>query len=71
MKNGSCPKCNARQVHSNVEVRTRNRTYLALDMWTNPVPLHVYMCGNCGYLEYYVSHGEHRDKVARKWPLVN
>ncbi len=71
MKNKICPKCNASEIYTNVEARLINRNRLSFDAWVNPVPLNIYMCMNCGYLEYYVARREDREKVARKWPKVN
>ena len=71
MKNKICPKCNASEIYTNMSNRLMGRNRLYVDIWAGEVPLNVYMCMNCGYLEYYVARREQREKVARRWPKVN
>ena len=55
MKDSVCPKCNASEIYSNVNIKRIGSNRLFVDVWTGEVPLNVYMCRNCGYIEYYVA----------------
>ena len=67
MKDGTCPKCDARAVHAvdgsrfdaSIPVSTFRR-----------VLLRPYICTACVYVEFYVDPAADRAAVAEHWPKV-
>lgn len=71
MRDGICPKCDSRKIHTNETANVTNRNRLHVDAWSlNDVMITTYVCGNCGYLEQYVMFKEELDMIVEKWPTV-
>ena len=67
MKTGSCPKCSSGEVYIDssgrhgIDVRVSN-LYVQ--------PTHLYVCADCGYLEFYAQTGFDLQKVKEKFRKV-
>lgn len=73
MKQGQCPVCQARQVHSGASIRNKSGSHdhnaIPITFWRS-VALDNYVCINCGYVESYVSDKRKLDLIAQNWPRV-
>jgi predicted nucleic-acid-binding Zn-ribbon protein len=73
MKNGQCPKCGSREIHSNT-----NRKFPALNTMTigsgnfgnRYAYLDTYVCVNCGFVENYVAKQEDLNYIKDEWATV-
>jgi hypothetical protein len=66
MKDGICPKCEAKEVHvysSSTEVSVKLSTF-------GSAGLVYYICTNCGYVELFVEDKENLPRIAEKYPKV-
>jgi Zn finger protein HypA/HybF involved in hydrogenase expression len=67
MKDGICPKCNAKEVHvcrdTAVELSIRLGMFSSADVG-------YYICANCGYVEIFVENKDDLPKIAEKYPKV-
>ncbi|KUG19989.1 hypothetical protein ASZ90_010276 [hydrocarbon metagenome] len=75
MKNGRCPKCNAREVYSGAHISFNKGAYgcntIPLGgLFGTHIPLDNYVCGNCGYVESYINDPDDREKIRRQWERV-
>jgi ribosomal protein S27AE len=78
MRNGKCPMCGAQAIYSGAHVTRASKgsnlssiptggsvlfgfTYAALDN---------YVCGNCGYVESYISDPSKLEDIVSRWPQV-
>jgi predicted nucleic-acid-binding Zn-ribbon protein len=66
MKNGICPKCQSDEVY--VDSGTRQGITPLQNFVVNPP--HLYVCADCGYLEFYVQTGFDLSKVKEKFRKV-
>ncbi len=67
MKNGICPKCEAKDVH----VVTNNMMEVAVPItWLRRAYINYYVCTNCGYVEIFVKNKYYLPKIAEKHPKV-
>lgn len=66
MKKGICPKCGEQEVYlSSTET---HGIHVPLSMFTFT---ELYVCANCGYLEFYVQHKKDLAEVPKKIRKVN
>ncbi len=73
MKDGICPKCNAQEIYSGVEVLMKGGGH-----GSNTIPITTftaarldnYVCVACGYVESYVADPEKLEKIIECWPRV-
>ncbi|MBS1792309.1 MAG: hypothetical protein JSS81_00565 [Acidobacteria bacterium] len=67
MKNGICPKCEARAVHlfsgTGAELSIRLGPFSAAGVV-------YYVCTSCGYVELFVEDREKLPRIAEKYPKV-
>ena len=78
MKNGKCPVCGAKKVYSGAHVTkaSKGSNLSSIPMGGNMLfgfsyaALDNYVCGNCGYVESYISDPAKLDEIEAKWPLV-
>lgn len=67
MQKGICPKCDAKEVYLSttethgVQIRTT---------WTDIVFTELYICADCGFLEFYVQHKTDLENVRKKFKKV-
>jgi hypothetical protein len=67
MKDGICPKCEAREVH----LFTRTAAELSINLsFFGSAGLAYYICTNCGYVELFVEDKEKLPRIAEKYPKV-
>ena len=67
MKNGICPKCEAKEVHR--VTNTASEVAIALSFLATAF-LDYYVCTNCGYVEMFVKDKTMLPKIAEKYPKV-
>ncbi len=71
MKMGTCPKCESKDVHSNMGPGSPwASNYLQLD-FMDKMEVVVLVCGNCGYVEHYIAYDQDLEQVRKKWPKVD
>ena len=72
MKNGVCPKCAAREVYQAAGSRFGNEMLNLTDGLINKgLAPDKYVCGQCGYLEYYLPTEDSAFQIIRdKWDRV-
>jgi predicted nucleic-acid-binding Zn-ribbon protein len=66
MKDGICPKCEAKDVHvysSSTEVSVKLSIF-------GSAGVGYYICTNCGYVELFIENKEDLPKIAEKYPKV-
>jgi hypothetical protein len=68
MKDGICPKCDARAVHL-MNGPYADLVHVPISTWSN-ASTDYYICVECGYLEIYVRDRSDLPKIARRWPRV-
>ncbi len=66
MKEGICPKCNSEEVY--MDSHTKQGLFPMQRFVVNPP--HIYVCINCGYLEFYVQTGHDLSKAKEKFIKV-
>lgn len=67
MKDGICPKCDARTVHT----VAGNRFELSIQVSTlSRALLCAFVCTTCGYVEQYIDDTRDLPKLAERWPQV-
>ena len=69
MKNGICPRCGSRKVHSGQPYSLDKKSGLRLS-FSDSARLSYYVCGVCGLAESYVLDADDRERVASSWPRV-
>ena len=70
MKSGICPKCSSHDVFSGAGVALKKGPF-----GSNSIPIGItsiaaldnYVCGECGYVESYVSESQKLVEISRKW----
>lgn len=67
MKNGICPKCEAREVHLYADAAIEMAVYLG---YFKSAGLKYYICTQCGYVELFVENKEDLPRIAEKYPKV-
>jgi predicted nucleic-acid-binding Zn-ribbon protein len=73
MKDGTCPKCGSNEVYSGAYLHPWTKmgsnwaNSIPITAW-NYTPLDNYVCGDCGYVESYVSDPAKLSKIMEKWP---
>ena len=67
MKSGICPKCKSAEVY----VDSNGRHGITVPIQNFAVhPTHLYVCAECGYLEFYAQTGFDLSKVKEKFRKV-
>lgn len=73
MKNGTCPKCQSKEIYSGVSVKSKsgfnNSNTIPVTSF-RAANLDNYVCGQCGYVESYIAKDKDLAAVKKKWPLV-
>lgn len=73
MKTGTCPKCNSKKVFSGAEIPLKKGPFGSNSIpigLTSIAALDNYVCGECGYVERYVSDRAKLAEISRKWNAV-
>jgi len=71
MKDGKCPECGSDDVHSNIGLPTNQGNAIRIGIWSSPIPVDIYVCGNCRCVRTYVAGPYALKKIVEKWPRVN
>lgn len=73
MKNGTCVKCGQADVYqSEVSARSSDRVTLKEGVvGKDASSVTRYVCGSCGYLEYYLTQEQDLSFVREKWAKVS
>jgi len=67
MKDGTCPKCGAKEVH----MVDGNRTSIEIPLgWASKTFVNLYVCVKCGYVESYVEDMADLPKIAERWRKI-
>lgn len=67
MKSGVCPKCSSQEVFMDYGPRHGINVPVTMLM---PLSTHLYICADCGYLEFYTPTGFELQKVKEKFRKV-
>lgn len=67
MKDGICPKCKSEEVY--IDKAIRHGIIVSIQMLAAH-PTHLYVCADCGYLEFYAQTGFDLQKVKEKFIKV-
>jgi predicted nucleic-acid-binding Zn-ribbon protein len=73
LKTGICPKCNSHKVFSGAGIPLKTGPFGSNSIpigLTSIAALDNYVCGECGYVERYISDGTKLSEIARKWDRV-
>jgi hypothetical protein len=73
LKTGTCPKCNSKKVFSGAGIPLKKGPFGSNSIpigLTSIAALDNYVCGECGYVERYVSDQGKLDEISRKWGAV-
>lgn len=73
MKQGTCPKCNSKEVYAGVDVLPKSGPF-----GSNSIPVSIvsiaaldnYVCTECGYLERYIADDEKLKEISKKWKSI-
>ena len=68
MKDGICPKCEAKEVRL---VENTAWMFAIRLTFLQKAMLNYYVCTNCGYVELFVKGESLLPKIAEKYPKVN
>lgn len=67
MKDGVCPKCRSAEIYTSADDTHGVRVPIP---WRD-VDTNLYVCAECGYLEFYVQHETDFEKIRQKLKKVN
>ncbi len=67
MKSGICPKCKSEEVY--VDNGIRHGITVPIHAFAVH-PTHLYVCADCGFLEFYAQTGHDLSKVKEKFKKV-
>ena len=73
LKTGTCPKCHSNKVFSGAGIPLKSGPFGSNSIpigLTSIASLDNYVCGECGYVERYVSDETKLSEIARKWDKV-
>lgn len=77
MKDGICPKCDAREIYIDSNTSSESSGYAYPDaFYINNRGMHIcfarYICTKCGYLEFYAEDKnlDRLSQVAAKYPRI-
>ena len=73
MKTGTCPKCSSKKVLSGADIPLKKGPFGSNSIpigLTSIAALDNYVCGECGYVESYVSSQSKLAEISRKWARV-
>ena len=73
MKTGTCPKCHSHEIFSGARVALKKGPFGSNSIpigLTSIAALDNLVCGECGYVESYVSDTQKLVEIARKWEQV-
>ncbi len=73
MKKGKCPKCGSSDIYSGANLSFKSGTYGSNTVpiggfFGGMAPLDNYICGQCGYVESYISRPGDLEKIRARWP---
>ena len=73
MRTGTCPKCSSTKVFSGADIPLKKGPFginsIPIGL-TSIAALDNYVCGECGYVERYVSSQTKLAEISRKWEAV-
>ncbi len=73
LKTGTCPKCHSHEIFSGARVALKKGPFGSNSIpigLTSIAALDNFVCGECGYVESYVSDTQKLVEIARKWEQV-
>jgi hypothetical protein len=73
LKTGTCPKCDSHEIYSGARVALKKGPFGSNSIpigLTSIAALDNFVCGECGYVESYVSDPQKLIEIARKWEKV-
>ena len=74
MKTGTCPKCNSDEVFSGAGIALKKGPFGSNSIpvgLTSIAALDNYVCGECGYVESYISDPKKLVEISRKWDKID
>ena len=66
MKDGICPKCEAKDVH----VVSQTSVEMAINVGREMAYFNYYVCTSCGYAEFFVRDAEMLQQIAWKYRRI-
>lgn len=73
MKTGICPKCDSPEIFSGARIALKKGPFGSNSIpigLTSIAALDNFVCGECGYVESYISDPQKLIEIARKWEKV-
>jgi hypothetical protein len=73
LKTGICPKCDSHDIFSGARVALKKGPFGSNSIpigLTSIAALDNFVCGECGYVESYISDPQKLIEIARKWEKV-
>ena len=74
MKTGTCPKCSSAEIFSGAGIALKKGPFGSNSIpvgLTSIAALDNYVCGECGYVESYISDPEKLTEISRKWDKID
>ena len=74
MKTGTCPKCSSDEIFSGAGIALKKGPFGSNSIpvgLTSIAALDNYVCGECGYVESYVSDPKKLVEISRKWDKID
>jgi ribosomal protein S27AE len=74
LKTGTCPKCSSDEIFSGAGIALKKGPFGSNSIpvgLTSIAALDNYVCGECGYVESYVSDPEKLTEISRKWDKID
>ena len=74
MKTGTCPKCSSAEIFSGTGIALKKGPFGSNSIpvgLTSIAALDNYVCGECGYVESYISDPEKLTEISRKWDKID
>ena len=74
MKKGTCPKCSSDEIFSGAGIALKKGPFGSNSIpvgLTSIAALDNYVCGDCGYVESYISDPEKLTEISRKWDKID
>ena len=73
MKTGTCPKCSSDEVFSGAGIALKKGPFGSNSIpvgLTSIAALDNYVCGECGYVESYISDPKKLVEISSKWDKI-
>ncbi len=71
MRNGTCPKCNSNNVYAAYDNGgAHGVNSIPVSPLGRYIMLDNYVCGDCGYVEFYISNPTGMEKIKNNWVKV-